>query len=217
MLYGRSTEQAELEGLITSARQGHSGALVVRGEAGIGKTALLDWAAGGAAALGLRVLRVTGIEPEADLAFGALTQLLWPLQDRLDALPGPQAAALKAVLGADLARGQDRFLTGLAVLTLLADLAEEGPVLCLVDDAQWLDDASAEPLLFAARRLAAEGVAMVFATREDGFAAPGLTELRPSRLDGGSATSLLAELEVAPVLREEVIAESGGNPLALIE
>ncbi|GAA2671599.1 ATP-binding protein [Nonomuraea recticatena] len=217
MLYGRSTEQAELEGLITSARQGHSGALVVRGEAGIGKTALLDWAAGGAAALGLRVLRVTGIEPEADLAFGALTQLLWPLQDRLDALPDPQAAALKAVLGADLARGQDRFLTGLAVLTLLADLAEEGPVLCLVDDAQWLDDASAEPLLFAARRLAAEGVAMVFATREDGFAAPGLTELRPSRLDGGSATSLLAELEVAPVLREEVIAESGGNPLALIE
>ncbi|MEV2269735.1 helix-turn-helix transcriptional regulator [Nonomuraea africana] len=217
MLYGRSTEQAELECLITLALQGDSGALVVRGEAGIGKTALLGWAADRASALGLRVLRVTGIEPEADLAFGGLTQLLWPLQDRLDRLPAPQAAALKAVLGAGLTRGHDRFLTGLAVLTLLADLAEEGPVLCLVDDAQWLDHASAEAMLFAARRLAAERVAMVFATREDGFAAPGLTELRPSRLDGESAARLLAAHEVAPVLREQVIAESAGNPLALIE
>ncbi|MGV9771049.1 AAA family ATPase [Streptosporangium sp. NPDC003464] len=217
MLYGRSTEQTELETLVAAAREGRSGALVVRGEAGIGKTALLEWTARTAAGHGMRAVRVTGIEPEADLAFGGLTQLLWPLRDHLDALPGPQAAVLKAVLGAEPAAGRDRFLTGLAVLTLLADLAEDVPVLCLVDDAQWLDQASAEPLLFAARRLAAEGVAMVFATREDGFAAPGLSELRPSRLDSQDAARLLAEHEVAPVLREEVIAESAGNPLALIE
>ncbi|WP_406314018.1 LuxR C-terminal-related transcriptional regulator [Streptosporangium sp. NBC_01639] len=217
MLYGRSTEQAEIEVLVTAALEGRSGVLVVRGEAGIGKTALLDWAAGTAAGHGLRVVRVTGVEQEADLAFGGLTQLLWPLQDRLDALPGPQAAALKTVLGAESAGGRDRFLTGLAVLTLLADLAEDVPVLCLVDDAQWLDQASAEPLLFAARRLAAEGVAMVFATREDGFAAPGLGELRPSRLDGRDSARLLAEHQVAPVRREKIIAESAGNPLALIE
>ncbi|MEU7990453.1 LuxR C-terminal-related transcriptional regulator [Streptosporangium canum] len=217
MLYGRSTEQVELEGLIAAALERRSGALVVRGEAGIGKTALLDWAAATAVGRGLRVVRVTGIEQEADLAFGGLTQLLWPLQDRLDALPEPQAAALKTVLGAGSAGGRDRFLTGLAVLTLLADLAEDVPVLCLVDDAQWLDQASAEPLLFATRRLAAEGVAMVFATREDGLAAPGLDELRPSRLDGRDSARLLAEHQVAPVRREKIIAESAGNPLALIE
>ncbi|HZG03034.1 MAG TPA: AAA family ATPase [Streptomyces sp.] len=217
MLYGRSTEQAELEGLLAAADSGRSGALVLRGEAGIGKTALLDWLAESASRRGLRVLRVKGIEPEADLAFGGLVQMLWPVQDRLDALPGPQAATLKAVLGAGRLSGQDRFLTGLAVLTLLADLADEGPLLCLVDDAQWLDQATAEALLFAARRLSAERVAMVFATREEGFTAPGLTELRPSRLDSGDAARLLADQGLAPTLREHVIAESAGNPLALIE
>ncbi|MGP3952507.1 ATP-binding protein [Streptomyces sp. 7N604] len=217
MLFGRSTEQAQLEGLVTAARGGRSGALVLRGEAGIGKTALLDWVERSASGPGLRVMRVTGIEPEADLAFGGLVQLLWPVQHRLGALPVPQADALRAVLGSGLTRGQDRFLTGLAVLTLLADLAEEGPVLCLIDDAQWLDQASAEALLFAARRLAAERVAMLFATREEGFPAPGLTELRPSRLDRGDATRLLAGSGLAPVLRDQVIAESAGNPLALIE
>ncbi|MGI5380083.1 ATP-binding protein [Streptomyces sp. CA-251387] len=217
MLYGRSTELAALEDLVARARGGRSGALVLRGEAGIGKTALLDRAAQSASASGMRVLRVTGVEPEADLAFGGLVQLLWPVQDRLDALPEPQADALRAVLGTGRTRTQDRFLTGLAVLTLLADLAEQGPLLCLVDDAQWLDQATADALLFAARRLSAEQVAMVFATREEGFAAPGLTELRPSRLDTGDAVRLLADLGLAPALRDQVIAESAGNPLALIE
>ncbi|MFE6522296.1 ATP-binding protein [Streptomyces sp. NPDC057794] len=217
MLYGRSTELAALEELAAGARAGRSGALVLRGEAGIGKTALLDRAAESASGSGMRVLRVTGVEPEADLAFGGLVQLLWPVQDRLDALPEPQAEALRAVLGTGRTRTQDRFLTGLAVLTLLADLAEQGPLLCLVDDAQWLDQATADALLFAARRLAAEQVAMVFATRDEGFAAPGLTELRPSRLDTGDAVSLLADLGLAPALRDQVIAESAGNPLALIE
>ncbi|MDC2945794.1 ATP-binding protein [Streptomyces heilongjiangensis] len=217
MLYGRSTELAALEELTARAREGRSGALVLRGEAGIGKTALLDRAAQSASASGMRVLRVTGVEPEADLAFGGLVQLLWPVQDRLDGLPEPQADALRAVLGTGRTRTQDRFLTGLAVLTLLADLAEQGPLLCLVDDAQWLDQATSDALLFAARRLAAEQVAMVFATRDEGFAAPGLTELRPSRLDTGDAVSLLADLGLPPALRDQVIAESVGNPLALIE
>ncbi|MCX4619859.1 ATP-binding protein [Streptomyces albogriseolus] len=217
MLYGRSTELAALDELTAGAREGRSGALVLRGEAGIGKTALLDRAAQSASASGMRVLRVTGVEPEADLAFGGLVQLLWPVQDRLDGLPEPQADALRAVLGATRPPTRDRFLTGLAVLTLLADLAEQGPLLCLVDDAQWLDQATSDALLFAARRLAAEQVAMVFATRDEGFAAPGLTELRPSRLDTGDAVSLLADLGLPPALRDQVIAESAGNPLALIE
>ncbi|MFE2295054.1 LuxR C-terminal-related transcriptional regulator [Streptomyces sp. NPDC059452] len=256
MLYGRTTEQERLERLVAGARAGRSGALLVRGEAGIGKTALLDRLAGtavqddgndagtagrdkrnDAGAAGqhnandggtagrdegngggaLRILRVTGVEPEADLAFGGLVQLLWPVQERLDALPAPQAAALRAVLGTGQERGPDRFLTGLAVLTLLADLAEDGPVLCLVDDAQWLDQATAEALLFAARRLSAEGVAMVLACREDGFAAPGIPELRLSRLGFEDSSRLLAARGRAPALRSQIITESAGNPLALIE
>lgn len=224
MLYGRTTEQERLERLVAGARAGCSGALLVRGEAGIGKTALLDWLAGTATrgdgddGRELRILRVTGVEPEADLAFGGLVQLLWPVQDRLDALPGPQAAALRAVLGTGhQERGPDRFLTGLAVLTVLADLAEDGPLLCLVDDAQWLDQATAEALLFAARRLAAEGVAIVLAGRDDGFAAPGIPELRLPRLSFEDSSRLLADRGRAPALRSQIIKESAGNPLALIE
>ncbi|MFI6499251.1 AAA family ATPase [Nonomuraea typhae] len=218
MLYGRSTEQARLAELIAEAREGRSGALVLRGEPGIGKTALMDWAAGEAGAGGLRVLRLTGIEQETDLALAGLAQLLWPVQERIGALAAPQAEALRAVLSsAPGGAAPDRFLTGLATLSLLADLAEERPVLCLVDDAHWLDQASAEALLFAARRLAAEGVAMVFATREDGFAAAGLADVRPSRLDASGAAELLTGHGLAPALREQVIAVSEGNPLALIE
>ncbi|MFE1475896.1 ATP-binding protein [Streptomyces cyaneofuscatus] len=229
MLYGRSAEQERLARLLAEARAGRSGALLLRGEAGIGKTALLDWLAGRAAAQAhgdarsdgreVRVLRVTGVEPEADLAFGGLVQLLWPVQDRLNALPAPQAAALRAVLGTGREqRGPDRFLTGLAVLTVLADLAEDGPVLCLVDDAQWLDRATAEALLFAARRLAAEGVAMVLAGRDDdGFTAPGIPEHPLPRLDFEDSSRLLADRGRAPALHQQIITESAGNPLALIE
>nr|MDT0526780.1 helix-turn-helix transcriptional regulator [Streptomyces sp. DSM 41633] len=124
---------------------------------------------------------------------------------------------LRAVLGTGQERGPDRFLTGLAVLTVLADLADDGPVLCLVDDAQWLDQATAEALLFAARRLAAEGVAMVLAGRDDGFTAPGIPELRLNRLDFEDSSRLLAERGAAPALRSQIIAASAGNPLALIE
>lgn len=217
MLYGRATEQTAIERLITLAADGHSGALVLRGEPGIGKSALLAWAAENASRAGLRVLRVAGIEAEADLAFAGLVQLLWPVQDRIDALSDPQAAALRAVLGSGQPPGRDRFLIGLAVLTLLADLADDGPLLCLVDDAHWLDQATADALLFAARRFAEEGVAMLLATREEGLATPGVTELALSRLDNGDAARLLAERGLTLALRDRVIAESAGNPLALIE
>ncbi|GAT69475.1 AAA family ATPase [Planomonospora sp. ID91781] len=217
MLYGRASEQAAIEKLLEAARAGHSGGLVLRGEAGIGKSALLDWAAEHCAGLGVRILRATGIETEADLAFAGLIQLLWPVQDHLGALPAPQADALRAVLGSGGPAGQDRFLSGLAVMTLLARLSDDGPVLCLVDDAHWLDQATADALLFAARRLADERTALLFATREEGFAAPGLPEIRLSRLSQEDAVRVLEHRRMPPAERDQVIAESGGNPLALKE
>lgn len=217
MLLGRSAAQTALKDLLAGAGDGRSGVLVLRGEAGIGKSALLDWTAAEAGGIGLPVLRVTGSEREAELAFAGLVQLLWPVRDRIDALPEPQRAALRAVLDAGHDRGPDRFLTGLAVLTLLAGLAERGPLLCLVDDAQWVDRSSAEALLFAARRLAAEGVAMVFAVRDEGLDGHGLDELRLPRLAAGDAADLLADRGFAPELRDRIVAESAGNPLAVLE
>ncbi|MET8824590.1 AAA family ATPase [Streptomyces sp. NPDC004610] len=222
MLYGRTGAQDRLDELVTDAMAGRSGAVLLRGEAGIGKTVLLDWLAERASGLGMRVLRVRGIEYEADLAFAGLSQLVWPVQQRLEVLPDAQAHALRSVLGSGEDRGTDRFLTGLAVLTLLAELAEDGPLLCLVDDAQWLDQASAEALLFAARRLGAERIAMVLAGRDpakedDGPALGGLSELRLSRLGTEDAARLLQARGHAAALSARVIAESLGNPLALIE
>ncbi|WP_165503128.1 AAA family ATPase, partial [Actinomadura fibrosa] len=228
MLYGRNTEQARIAALLAAARDDRrSGALVLRGEAGIGKSALLDRAADGPA----HVLRVTGIETESGVAFAGLSQLLWPVRERLADLPAPQARALSAALdpagaGEGAPAGspggaRDRFTTGLAVLTLLADLADgangHGPVLCLVDDAQWLDTATTEALLFAARRLAAEGVVMLFAARDEGFPGTGLPELRLDRLERGDAERLLAARDLPADLRDRVIRESDGNPLALLE
>lgn len=217
MLLGRSAAQAALKDVLAGAGDGRSGVLVLRGEAGIGKSALLDWTAAQAAGAGLPVLRVTGSEGEAELAFAGLVQLLWPVRDGIDGLPGPQRAALRAVLDAGQDRGPDRFLTGLAVLTLLAGLAERGPLLCLVDDAQWVDRSSAEALLFAARRLAAEGVAMVFAVRDEGLDGHGLDELRLPRLSAADAAELIADRGFAPELRRRIVAESAGNPLAVLE
>ncbi|MFF5260067.1 LuxR C-terminal-related transcriptional regulator [Actinomadura viridis] len=234
MLYGRETEQARISRLIADARDHRrSSALVLRGEAGIGKSALLEWAVGqgpwavdGRAGGTERLLRATGFEAEENIAFGGLNQLLWPVRERLDDLPGPQGAALRTALalpaaaaGAGAGGGHDRFAAGLAVLTLLADLAEDGPVLCLVDDAQWLDTATAEALVFAARRLAAEGVVMLFAAREEGFAAGGgLEELWLGRLGRDDAEKVLAHRDDVPAtVRERIIHESAGNPLALIE
>ncbi|GGS80554.1 AAA family ATPase [Nonomuraea spiralis] len=216
MLWGRSADQAAVDGLLERARAGRSGALVVRGEPGIGKTALLDHA--GRRAEGMRVLRGVGIETEAEIPFASLHLLLHQGFDRIGALPAPQAAALEGAFGLAPATTDGRLMVGLAVLSLLAELAEDGPLLCLVDDAHWLDQASARALTFAAHRLHAEGVAMVFGARPE-FDPSGLPEHRLSGIDREAAAGLLAH--VAPALtgplRERVIEESSGNPLALLE
>ncbi|GFG49626.1 hypothetical protein CQY20_19095 [Mycolicibacterium agri] len=219
MLHGRAAELAEVHGLLTETRGGRSSLLVVQGEAGSGKTALLRQVA--ADAHDFRVLRCTGVESEAELPFAALHLLLHDDLDRLDALPGPQAGALRAAFGLADAPGVDRFLVGLATLTLLSEIAAEVPVLCLVDDAQWLDRASLDALLFAGRRLGAEGVMLLLGARPDdrdiGFS--GLRVRQLPALSDSAAAALLAERapELAPHLRDTLIAEAEGNPLALIE
>ncbi|MER5779360.1 AAA family ATPase, partial [Streptomyces sp. NPDC002039] len=223
MLLGRGAERAVVEGLLAGARDGRSGVLVVRGEAGIGKTALLDGVLADAGD-DVRVLRGTGIEFESALPYAGLHLLLRSVLDRVDALPGPQAAALRTALGTGeaAAGGGDRFLVGLAVLTLLAELAEERALFCLVDDAQWLDQASAEALVFAARRLHAERIALVFCVRDPHtpeFRPAGLDELRLRRLDGATAADLLAlyAADLGHHERQDVLREAEGNPLALLE
>ncbi|WP_031486019.1 ATP-binding protein [Streptomyces bicolor] len=215
MLYGREDEVAELVGLTDQVRGGTSAALVLRGEAGIGKSSLLAHLE--QRAQGMTVLRAVGVEPESDLAFAALLQLLRPVAHHIDTLPEPQAQALQAALGHGGTWQGDRFLTGLAVLSLLAEAAAERPLLCLLDDAHWMDEPSVQALLFAARRLAAEGVALVFAARDEGFDAPGLRELRPGHLGRAEAGILLDALGVDPARRQRIIEEAGGNPLALTE
>lgn len=221
-LYGRAKEERVIADVLARARDGRSGVLVIRGEAGIGKTALLERAAHEAA--DMAVLRGSGVETEAELPFAGLHLILRTVLDRLGDLPAPQADALRgafALPGAPRRGADDRFLVGLGVLTLLSELAENGPLLCLIDDAQWLDRASADALFFAARRLDAEGIAMLFAARNDDriFAAQGLTELRLGGLDDEAATELLAANvgELEPRVRERVMQEAAGNPLALIE
>ncbi|MGI5206022.1 helix-turn-helix transcriptional regulator [Spirillospora sp. CA-108201] len=226
MLHGRDGERAAIDGLLGRARAGRSGALVLRGEAGIGKSALLDHAAG--AADGMRVLRGTGVETESGMPYAGLHLLLGRHLDRIGGLPDAQAEALRAALNMGGPEAEsDRFLVGLAVLTLLSDLAEERPLLCLVDDAHWMDGASAEALLFAARRLDAEPIAVVFAARDavapecaaPEFSAPGLPELRLGGLDGDAAAGLLAERapDLPGHVRREILAGAMGNPLALLE
>ncbi|MEV0806480.1 LuxR C-terminal-related transcriptional regulator [Micromonospora sp. NPDC050200] len=213
MLHGRAGEQAEIERLLAAARTGQSGTLVIRGPAGIGKSALLDHAAGRAE--GMRVLRGVGIESEATLPFAALHLLLRAGLDRIHALPDVQASALNGALGLGDIAPESRFLVGLATLSLLAELAGNGALLCLIDDAQWFDQASIDALVFAARRLEVEGVVMIFAARA-GFQAAGLPELRLGGLDSAAAAALLPA-DLAPQVRERLIEESDGNPLALIE
>ncbi|WP_411104842.1 AAA family ATPase [Streptomyces sp. cmx-4-9] len=214
-MQGRDGERERIRGLLAAARGGESGVLLVHGEAGIGKTALLDYAA--EQATDGRVLRVEGIESEMELAFGGLHQLLLPVLDLVQTLPAPQAAALRAVFGMSGDGVRDRFTVGLAVLTLLSGAAAGGPLLCLVDDAQWLDQLSVDLLAFAARRLRAEGVVMLFAVRdgEAGAVVEGLPQLLLEGLDDGSAAALLEGLP--PYVADRVIDEARGNPLALIE
>ncbi|GAA3275529.1 helix-turn-helix domain-containing protein [Dactylosporangium vinaceum] len=211
MLVGRSQEQARLAALVEAARDGTGGALVLRGDPGIGKTALLDWVATVPAA-GATVLRAAGAEFEADLPFAALSQLLRPVLHRLDALPAPQRAALAGAFGLGPPQQGDRLLVGLAVLSLLAD---GEPVVCLVDDAQWLDSVSADALLFAARRLGAECIAIVFAARDGSFPAPGVPSLELEGLADADAVRLLGA-GTPPAVQAQQTALARGNPLALL-
>jgi DNA-binding CsgD family transcriptional regulator len=220
VLVGREAESEALQRLVQGARDGQSGALILRGEAGIGKSALLEYAA--ASAEGFTVLRGTGVESESELAYAALHQILRPVFDRIDGLPAPQAAALRGAFALSGEAVEERFRVSLGVLGLLAETADERPLLCLVDDAQWLDGASADALVFAARRLAAERVVLLFAARDDParpFLAPGLPDLRPSPLSGAEARSLVEAraADVAPAVVEWVVENAGGNPLALVE
>jgi DNA-binding CsgD family transcriptional regulator len=221
VLYGRDAERSLIGGLLDGARGGRSGVLVLRGEPGVGKSALLAEAREQAG--DMLVLSGCGIESETHLPYAGLHQLLRPVLDCLDELPDPQARALRGALGLEAGVGDEWFLVSLAVLTLLAEAAERRPVLCLVDDAHWLDDASAESLVFAARRLEAERIAMLFAAREGevhSFDAPGLEEQSVSGLGLDAAGALLDHVAGAPLspeARERLIEGTGGNPLALIE
>lgn len=217
-----------IDQLIADAVAGSSGVIVVRGEPGVGKTALLDYAVAAAGRTALdsaafRIVRGEGLECKAALPFGGLRILLEPVLDRLGALPEPQREALGGALGLRDPGPHDRFLIGLAVLSLLAEIAADGPVLCLVDDAHWLDRASVDALVFAARRLDAEGVAVIFAVQDHEaapFDATDLPELWLGGLDEASAATLLAEHggeRLPPGTRNRILAESNGNPLALIE
>ena len=218
MLLDRLPERAALSELLDAARAGRSGVLVMRGEPGVGKTALLEYAIESAA--GLRVARVAGVESEMELAFAALQQLCAPMLDKLAGLPDPQRDALGVAFGLNTGAAPDRFLVGLAALSLLSEAAEQQPLLCVIDDAQWLDRASAQALAFVARRLLAEPVALVFATREPGEEYRGLPELLVGGLRDGDAQELLSSVIGGPLderVRDRILAETRGNPLALLE
>ena len=223
-LHGRNDQVQELDRLCERVRAGHSASLVLRGEAGVGKTALLRHVAERALPI-FRVAEIAGVESEVELAYAGLHQLCAPMLDQLGAIPQPQQSALGIALGLSEGNPPDRFLVGLATLSLLAEVAETRPLLCLVDDAQWLDDASSEVLGFVARRLAAESVAMVFAIRADGDGTQGgrFASLKVMPLEGVSgedARALLATVVPGRLDRQvcdRVVAETRGNPLALLE
>jgi hypothetical protein len=217
-LLDREGERAALDGLLEDLRLGRGGALVVRGEAGVGKSALLEYAVGTAA--DMRVARAAGVESEMELAFASVHLLCAPLLDRLEDLPGPQRDALGAAFGLRAGGAPDRFLVALAVLTLLSEVAEERPLLCVVDDAQWLDQASAQVLAFAARRLLAEPVGLIFAAREPGEQFGGLPDLEVRGLPDKDARALLdsaVRVRLDEQVRDRILAETNGNPLALLE
>ena len=218
MLHGRRSEREALERLLGAVRSGQSRVLVLSGEPGVGKTALLESVIGSLS--GFRVMRAVGIESEMELAFAALQQLCAPLLDRLDRLPAPQQDALAVAFGLRAGKAPDRFLVGLAVLSLLAVVAEEQPLVCVVDDAQWLDRASGQALVFVARRLLAESVALLLVTREPSEELDGLPTLVVEGLRNGDARALLGSVLRVPLderVRERIVAETRGNPLALLE
>ncbi|MEV7623751.1 AAA family ATPase [Actinoplanes sp. NPDC089786] len=213
MLHGRRDECTLIDGLLAAAADGQSGSLVLRGEAGIGKSALLRYAE--EQATGMRVLRGTGIESESEFPFAAIHQVLRPVAELIEVIPERLGAALRGAFGLGPVTGPDRFLVSLAVLSVLAEAAEERPLLCLVDDAHWLDGASAGALTFAARRLGSEGVVILFAAR-DHFDAAGLPSHTLTGLDEPAAGALLGA-GLSAAVRDRLVASTAGNPLALLE
>src|SRR4051812_32706434 len=218
VLRGRRDECAVIDRLLHGAVDGRSGVLLVRGEAGVGKTALLEYAIGWAS--DLTGLRAVGGGAEMELPFAALHQLCAPMLDRLERLPSPQRDALRTTFGLSAGAAPDRFLVGLATLSLLAEVAEERALLCVVDDGQWLDHASVQALAFAARRLLAEHVVMLFAAREPSGELTGLPELVVEGVRDADARAILGSVipgRLDERVTDQLVAEAGGNPLALLE
>ena len=217
-LLGRQRERAVLERLLDTARDGHGAVLVVHGDPGVGKTALLQYAV--EAGEGFRVVRTAGVEGEMELDYAALQQLCSPIMGFAERLPDPQRDALDVAFGLSAGKAPSPFLVGLAALGLLSEAAEQQPLLCLVDDAQWLDGASARALAFVARRLLAERIALAFAARDVGSGLARFPQLRVDPLGRRDARALLESVLAARLdesVLEQIIAETGGNPLALIE
>jgi DNA-binding CsgD family transcriptional regulator len=217
-LTGRHAERGVLDRLVAAVRAGESRALVLHGEPGAGKTALLEYLVGQTP--DCMVVRAAGIQSEMELAFAGLHQLCAPMLSRLDRLPAPQGEALRTAFGMSSGPAPDQFLIGLSVLSLLSDAAEEQPLLCLIDDQQWLDRASAQILAFVARRLGTEGVAIIFATRAPGADLAGLPELVVGGLPEADARALLDSalpVSLDARVRDQIVAETRGNPLALME
>ncbi|MFJ2374552.1 AAA family ATPase [Streptomyces sp. NPDC087769] len=222
-LRGRRGECGALDQVLAGARAGQSQVLVLRGEPGVGKSALVEYLVG--SATGCQTLRATGVESEMELAFAGLHQLCMPMMRYLDRLPGPQHDALAIAFGLSAGSAPDRFMVGLAVLSLLAEAAEEQPLVCVVDDAQWLDRVSAQTLAFVARRLLAERVALVFAVRTSALAPDddplvALRELVVRGLRDDDARALLDSVVPGRLdehVRDRIVAETRGNPLALLE
>jgi len=204
MLLDRHAERAVLDRLLDAARGGRSGVVVVRGEAGVGKTALLDYAVQSAA--GMRIARLAGIESEMELSFAALQQCCLPILDLLERLPEPQRDALGVAFGLRAGQAPDPFLVGLAALSLLSETVEDQPLLCVIDDAQWLDRASAQAVGFVARRMLAEPVALVIAEREPGEHFRGLPELLVEGLGHDDARELLDSVARGPPGRRSAAA-----------
>ena len=217
-LTGRHSERDILDRLIEALGAGESRALVLRGEPGVGKTALLEYLV--EQGPGFRVVRAAGVQSEMELAYAGLQQLLASMLDRLEGLPAPQSEALRTAFGLASGRPADRFFLGLAVLSLLSDVAEEQPLLCVVDDEQWLDRASADVLAFVARRLDRESVGLIFAARTASDQLAGLPELVVGGLSEADAYVLLESILRAPLdarVREQIVSETRGIPLAMLE
>src|SRR3954451_22688672 len=218
MLYGREPEQEQLLALLSAAREGQSDAVLLIGEAGAGKSALFEDAR--AAADGFTVLQASGVESEARLPFASLHQLVLPWVGRIDALPELQAAALRGAFGMREGGASDPYRVALGVLTLLGEASVAQPVLCLIDDAHWLDPDSARALTFVARRLEVEGVVMLLAARPDRFEAGSIRQLVLRPLDAGAALEVLATRSgslVALDVAQRVTKAAGGNALAIVE